>query len=191
MTHDDDDRYPDKPGHVRGSDTSEAAADSIDAETMQARVLECIRGRGAYGTTDDELEVLLEMRHQTCSARRRELELKGLVFLTPNRRLTRSGSSAGVYSCIPQPAVEPEPVPTSPPEPQPRPSRQASLFGDEPLHSEKPPKCGRCGGRHMFRPIGTVSQSRLWLCMRCDRPSRWSQIEQTGEPQRAMVGQRG
>ena len=92
--------YPNAPGHVAGSDTSEAAADSVEdtAASMRARVLWAIERRGAYGTTDDELEVLLGMRHQTVSARRRELELLDAIHKTTERRKTRSGRTAAVVA---------------------------------------------------------------------------------------------
>lgn len=77
-------------------DTSEAAADAAEptAGTLRARVLEVIRGRGAHGATDDEIEAATGLRHQTASARRRELVLSGLAFDSGERRATSSGRKA-------------------------------------------------------------------------------------------------
>lgn len=99
--------YNERPPFEAGSDTSEAAADSIaeGAASMRARVLAHIKAAGPVGTIDDELEVALGMRHQTASARRRELELLGAVTKTGDRRKTRSGRTAAVYIIT----AEPEP----------------------------------------------------------------------------------
>ena len=85
--------------YVKGSETSKQAALSLEPRrgSLQYHVLACIRSRTDYGATDDELETTLHLRHQTASARRRELELKGLVVRTQHRRKTRSGRNAGVY----------------------------------------------------------------------------------------------
>lgn len=89
-------RYPDVPGAVCSSETSQAAAESVcdSADTLRARVLEAIRTRG--GATCDELEVALNMRHQTASARLTELGKLGRIV--PNgKRDTRSGRKAVVW----------------------------------------------------------------------------------------------
>src|SRR4249919_1949633 len=91
--------YPERPGHVRDCDTSTAAADSLDDSLltrMRAQVFTIIdlRPRGA---TCDEIEVALNLRHQTASARVRELALGGVIFDTGERRPTRSGRPARVY----------------------------------------------------------------------------------------------
>lgn len=99
--------YRGKPPHVN-TETSIAAAESIEpvAGTMRAQVLDCIRAReeftlglgcGPLGCTDDELEVLLSMRHQTASARRRELQLQGFIVDSGWTRTTRSGREAIVW----------------------------------------------------------------------------------------------
>jgi hypothetical protein len=95
----DEPTYPERPGHVRDCDTSTAAADSLDDSLltrMRAQVFTIIdlRPRGA---TCDEIEVALNLRHQTASARVRELALGGLIFDTGERRETRSGRPARVY----------------------------------------------------------------------------------------------
>lgn len=94
------DRYPDRPGFERGSATSEAAADSLDEDMLgrlQRRMLNYLRRCGLRGATSDEAEVALAMRHQTASARLRELELFGWAVKTDRRRFTRSGRGAFVY----------------------------------------------------------------------------------------------
>lgn len=91
-------RYPDVPGHVKGSGTSADAARSmiIEAGTMRARILEEMRSLGR-GVTCDELEQLLDYSHQTTSARIRELCMKGLIIDSGERAQTRSGRSARLY----------------------------------------------------------------------------------------------
>lgn len=83
---------------VEGSDTSEAAA--VEYENVRAndlfRVYRCILA-APDGMTCDEVEDFLNMRHQTASARIRDLVLDGLVFDTEIRRKTRSGRTARVY----------------------------------------------------------------------------------------------
>lgn len=95
---------PVKPyaGHVpsvKGSDTSEEAARSQEPNvgTKQLTILEEFRSH-SEGLTDDELEGLTGWRHQTVSARRRELVLGGLVRDTGERRLTSSNRSATVWA---------------------------------------------------------------------------------------------
>lgn len=92
--------YPDDPGHAKGSKTSKAAAESMKekAPTLRAKVLDFIKKQRWRGATDDEIEVALDMRHQTASARRRELVLAGLVRATDMKRKTRSGRSATVWA---------------------------------------------------------------------------------------------
>ena len=89
--------------YVRGSETSKAAADSMKpiAGSIKHRVYEYILRRGSTGATDDEIEIGLQLTHQTASARRRNLELAGALVKTENKRPTRSGRSAFVYTAIP------------------------------------------------------------------------------------------
>ncbi len=84
----------------RGSDTSKAAAEKVrsrafsDRERLRALLLEA----GDDGLTTDEAEVLLDMKHQTCSARMNDLHSKmGMAVDSGRRRATRSGCSATVY----------------------------------------------------------------------------------------------
>lgn len=90
-------RYPNVPGHVRG-DTSIAAAKSVEtsATALRKKVLDYVSSQ-RDGVTCDEVEAKLAMRHQTCSARIRELVMFGQLVDTGIRRQTRSGRSARVY----------------------------------------------------------------------------------------------
>lgn len=90
--------YGGKPPSVN-TDTSRAAAESIQAvlNPLQAKVMHWIRSQGEKGSTCDEAEVALKMKHQTCSARIRELALKESILPSGMRRRTRSGRKAIVY----------------------------------------------------------------------------------------------
>ena len=92
---------------VAGSDTSREAAESIQpaASSMRFRVLMYIKATGRTGSTDDEIEEALNMRHQTASARRRELVLSGHVEDSTRRRKTRSGRNATVWVYVPPEVV--------------------------------------------------------------------------------------
>lgn len=90
--------YNGLPPHVRWSDTSAAAALSMVGETsrIRRRVLWYVAGC-TQGATCDEVEVALDLRHQTASARIRELVLLGCLEDTHQRRRTRSGRTAVVW----------------------------------------------------------------------------------------------
>jgi len=91
--------YPTRPGFVAGSDTSEDAADSITDDVL-GRMRRRIYREVVYspaGRTCDEIEVILDLRHQTASARLRELELGGWLEPTPEKRRTRANRMAHVY----------------------------------------------------------------------------------------------
>jgi hypothetical protein len=84
---------------VRGSDTSKAAAASIEGhvKTLESQVFDLVRQAGDRGLTDDELEVLTALSHQTVSARRRTLVLKRMLRDGGQRRRTRSNRLATVW----------------------------------------------------------------------------------------------
>ncbi len=88
--------------YVSGSDTSREAAESVrvDARTYRGMVLAYLRGRGREGSTTDEAEVALGLRHQTCSPRFRELADAAFIIETARKRKTRSGRNAKVYVAI-------------------------------------------------------------------------------------------
>jgi hypothetical protein len=80
------------------SDTSAAAALSVSAADLREEVLFAIRASGAHGMTCDEIETLLEMRHQTASARVHELQRGKWIKDSGQRRATRSGRKATVWT---------------------------------------------------------------------------------------------
>ncbi len=96
-------KYPKIPGHVAGSDTSEAAARSMDnsAGAIRDRIGVRVRAAGREGYTCDEIEVVMGLRHQTASARIRELVLASVLVDSGRRRPTRSGCNARVYTGCP------------------------------------------------------------------------------------------
>lgn len=83
-------------------DTSIAAANAVadSASQMRARCFVEIKNRG--GATCDELEMVLDLKHQTASARLNELATAGMIIDSSARRMTRSGCKAIVW-------VEPPP----------------------------------------------------------------------------------
>lgn len=83
---------------VPGSDTSREAAESIApvSSAIRVRIYEWIRARGRRGATCDEVEEALGLRHQTASARVRELVRSGALVDSGQRRRTRSGRTARV-----------------------------------------------------------------------------------------------
>lgn len=80
-------------------DTSREAADSVasNAASVQARILRWAKERAALGFTDDECEAVFGFRHQTASARRRELVILGDLKFGGEYRKTRSGRRAQVW----------------------------------------------------------------------------------------------
>jgi GAF domain-containing protein len=80
-------------------ETSREAAESMvpHFNRLEILVLNAIRARGAHGATDDELELMTGLSHQTASARRRTLVLKEAIHDSTQRRLTRSGRRAIVW----------------------------------------------------------------------------------------------
>lgn len=85
--------------YVRDSDTSQDAAESLsfaDLGRLHALILVHIADRGD-GATCDEIEAGLRLRHQTASARIRELCIRAWLYDTGARRPTRSRRTARVY----------------------------------------------------------------------------------------------
>ncbi len=89
--------------YIKGSPTSHAAALSIapHAPPLRLQILKLITN-AADGLTDDEIEVITGLRHQTASARRRELVLSGHVVNSGARRRTTSGRTATVWIATPE-----------------------------------------------------------------------------------------
>ena len=86
-------------GFVRldGGDTmvESAKAIAMEGRNLRATVLRVIIDKG--GATDEEIELRTGLKHQTASARRRELVISGLVEDSGERRLTTSGRKAIVW----------------------------------------------------------------------------------------------
>ncbi|MCP4742896.1 MAG: hypothetical protein GY871_11835 [Actinomycetales bacterium] len=79
--------------------TSNEAHDSVKPHLteMKWKVLSLLKTRDS---TDDELEMLTGMSHQSLSACRRGLVKDGLVEATGDRRPTRSGRAAQVWRAL-------------------------------------------------------------------------------------------
>jgi hypothetical protein len=80
-------------------DTSFQAAESVQDITGRLRLI-CYRfifACKAHGATCDEVEVALDLRHQTASARLYELKNQRAIVDSGWRRPTRSGRSAAVW----------------------------------------------------------------------------------------------
>ena len=85
--------------YVVGSATSKAAAKSIvkKVPALVSQVFAEVYAQGPHGATCDELEVALGLKHQTCSARVRDLAKAGSIVNSGKKRPTRSGRDAVVY----------------------------------------------------------------------------------------------
>jgi hypothetical protein len=97
-------KYPKKlyrglPPHVAHSDTSRAAAlAQLGRATREhKRIYKHVKQAGAQGKTCDEVEEELKLRHQTASARLRELTIMGKLAIDDLKRPTRTGNPAHVY----------------------------------------------------------------------------------------------
>ncbi len=82
-----------------GTDTSRAAATSLrrHAVRQRERILELVRSMAGRGVTADEVERILELSHQTASARLHDLANDGQLVRTDFTRPTRSGRRARIY----------------------------------------------------------------------------------------------
>ncbi len=100
------DLYGGIPPHVKDSDTSLAAAVSQlpAAASVRSRVLVHVRAARGRGVTCDEIEEQMAGRHQTISARVRELVQLGFIRDSGVRRKTRSGRKARIYVACTDPA---------------------------------------------------------------------------------------
>ena len=95
------------PPH-NGTETSRAAATAIKprANAIARQILNCIQSMPG-GLTCDQVEAILDLKHQTCSARFRDLSSCEPPFIIkcqmPDgsylKRPTRSGSNAFVWIC--------------------------------------------------------------------------------------------
>lgn len=82
-----------------GTTTSKAAASAIaaDAKTLRSHVFTYLKGCGADGATDEEIQDALEMDPSTERPRRGELVTQGVVVDSGRTRPTRSGRKAVVW----------------------------------------------------------------------------------------------
>ena len=90
---------PQHVGYVAGSDTSKAAAVSMAplVGKLKRRVYDFVASK-RLGATCEEVCIALDLKHQTGSARVRELVQLGFIGDTGYRRKTTSGRSARVYA---------------------------------------------------------------------------------------------
>ena len=102
--------YNNEAPFVAGSETSEEAAKSVYAGPIRARVSHVLQGRAALGATDEELEKHFDMKHQTISARRRELVLMGKAKDSGTRRKTSSGRWATVWIACDEAPTKAQPL---------------------------------------------------------------------------------
>jgi hypothetical protein len=93
--------YPVTPGYVEGCDTSKAAAKITEpgAGTVRGWVYQEIKKAGKRGRTCEEIERRLHLRHQSASARIRELVLFGNIEIVGMRE-NDSGVRARVYVAV-------------------------------------------------------------------------------------------
>lgn len=68
-----------------------------DLGSMRAKIYTAIKRNYSNGLTDEEIETKLDMKHQTVSARRGELETKELIYTNGLTRPTKSGRQAYVW----------------------------------------------------------------------------------------------
>ncbi len=87
------------PPYVKGSDTSLEAAKSVAGKTPSIRsIVEAyVLSKRYFGATCDEVELKFKLRHQTASARIRELVKGGRLEDTGFRRKTSSNRRATVW----------------------------------------------------------------------------------------------
>lgn len=85
------------PSEPVGTSMEAARRIAVPSATLRAEVLRTVRAAGSDGATDDEIERRTGLRHQTASARRRELVLQGFLRDSGRTRATSSGRSAKVW----------------------------------------------------------------------------------------------
>lgn len=93
-------RYPYVPGYMKQSETSKQAAEEIhlSAKSLRELVFKFIE-KHSLGATCDEVEVALNLRHQTASARITELRLASRL-VARGTRPTRSGRRADILFAV-------------------------------------------------------------------------------------------
>ena len=85
--------------YVRGSKTSQAAAEAVFRPgPARERIFQFIASCGRAGATDDEIQIALNLKSQTESARRVELFESGRIVKYANEtRSTRQGRQGEIY----------------------------------------------------------------------------------------------
>jgi hypothetical protein len=68
----------------------------LNAQTIRARIVAFVADRGEWGATSDEVEIAMQLPHQTVSARLVEAKKRGELLPTGERRRTRFGAVANV-----------------------------------------------------------------------------------------------
>jgi len=97
------DRLGSPTASSRNPETSHDAAESMKASApnVRQRIMSVIRECGLHGATDDEIEQITGLRHQTASAARRSLSKAGHVVDSGEKRNTSSGRKAIVWIANP------------------------------------------------------------------------------------------
>jgi hypothetical protein len=153
---------------VRGSETSQAAAEALNVHAgyMREQVLSFIRARGDEGATDEEVSFALNMKLDTSRARRCELRDAGVLRDAGRRRVTASGRRAVCWVAAKQGSgfgVQDSEDQTAEP-----PSREESPRLRVSAVNPSPSPCPRCGGQTIdVRIHGGRSVRRD--CKRCHR----------------------
>lgn len=91
------DRYPQVPGW-KSRETSRQAAERIDASTLRAKVLECIKAHGPC--TADEAAAHLRIDRLSVRPRCSELARLGKLHDSGERRLNASGKRAIAWQAL-------------------------------------------------------------------------------------------
>lgn len=88
--------------YVPSSATSKAAAKAVAPalNRLETEVYSAILASGSVGMTDDDIEVRTGLTHQSASARRRTLVLRGSVEDSGRTRTTRHGRPASVWVAV-------------------------------------------------------------------------------------------
>jgi len=99
MTRDQGDLFGSEPPFIRGSDTSEAAAEAIGEVSgrLRLQVYELLCEYASTGLTDHQQQEILQMNPSTQRPRRIELVDAGLVIDSGRRRPSPSGRPATVW----------------------------------------------------------------------------------------------
>lgn len=89
---------PDPPKYDTRHDSLKAIAGKVTE--LEASIMVFIKGRPTLGATCDEIEVALDLSHQTCSSRIHNLMRINQIKDSGSRRKTRSGRGARVYVAV-------------------------------------------------------------------------------------------